>query len=227
MASCPRCGSYLVGKEPCPLCTRYGPAPGPAQQAWQPPTGSYQPVQFSEAWTRHVPGAYAQVSRADIGLANRRVIRASVTTMILALINLVVGMILAGLAQNDVMRYILDAIGLDWRIITGVGVLYAILGLVTLFRRRSYVAPAIALLLFGLDSLLWIAGSLFGLSLVASIANQYGLDTANTVSNAVGRLVVPFALRALVVYLQFRGLSSVAVLKLARSNEQSRSAQAA
>ena len=83
------------------------------------------------------------------------------------------------------------------------------------------------MLLFGLDSLLWVAGSLFGLSLVASIANQYGLDTANTVSNAVGRLVVPFALRALVVYLQFRGLSGVAVLKLARSNEQSRSAQAA
>jgi hypothetical protein len=46
-------------------------------------------------------------------------------------------------------------------------------------------------------------------------------------SDAIGRLLVPFALRSLVVYLQFRGLRGVAVLKLARSNEQTRPAQAA
>ncbi len=227
MANCPHCGSYLVGKEPCPLCSRYAPAPGPAaSQAWQ-PAAPYQPVQYSEAWTRHAPGTYAQVSRSDIGLANRRIIRASIATLIVALVNLVVGMILAGLSQNDLMRYILDAIGLDWRIIAGAGLLYAVLGLVTLFRRRSYIAPAIALLIFGLDSLLWALSSLFGLSLVADIANRYGLDTATTVSNALGRMVVPFALRALVLYLQFRGLSGVAVLKIARSSEQGRPAQAA
>ena len=228
MASCPRCGSYLVGKQACPLCTRYAPAPGPAApQAWQPPAAPYQPVQYTEAWTRHTPGGYAQVSPADIGLANRRIIRASIATLILALVNLVVGMILASLSQNDLMRYILDAIGLDWRIITGIGLLYVALGLVTLFRRRSYIAPALALLIFGLDSLLWALGSLFGLSLVAGLANRYGLDTAATISDALGRMVVPFALRALVLYIQFRGLSGVAVLKLAPSAEQGRPAQAA
>jgi len=56
MPACPRCGSALIGGTTCELCSRYGVAPPPVSQPWQPPAWTPQayqlPTPHSSATTR-------------------------------------------------------------------------------------------------------------------------------------------------------------------------------
>ncbi len=80
MAACPRCGGFLVGGTTCELCTRYGPAPQAAPQAWQPPAwtpASYPPPPQSSSGPGR-PSIDTGISLLELNWARTRVLWAAI-----------------------------------------------------------------------------------------------------------------------------------------------------